>query len=137
MSVDSFEHYNFTLKSLINYTFTVSMSCGYDQQGRSWKEPELTSMRKKGLIVKEYPYKTVFFENILLGCIKECLDGTWSAHSPYNALSVGDIEISGFIDEFYAVRYLHQVIKANYPDEIGDFPCLAWEQEKPQADGNL
>ncbi|NJR19364.1 MAG: hypothetical protein HC785_29260 [Calothrix sp. CSU_2_0] len=103
------------------------MSCGYDHQGNDWKEPELTSMRKRGLIVKEYPYKTILFENILLGYVHECLDDTWSAHSPYNALSVGDMEISGFINEFYAVRYLHQVIKANYPEEIGDLPCLPWE----------
>ncbi len=123
------KYYTFILTSLRNYTFTIGMSCGYDQQGNAWEELELTEMRKKGLIVKEYFQKHVFFQNTLLGYIRECLDDTWLAHSPYNE-PTRDIEIFGFLNEFYAVRYLHQVVKTLYPDEIGDFPCLPWETEQ-------
>jgi hypothetical protein len=74
------KHYLFTLTSLSlkDYTFTISedVSYGYDQQGRAWKESEFTEMRKKGLIVKECFIKNVFFEDILLGYIREGFDGT-------------------------------------------------------------
>lgn len=120
---------NFDLESLKNYQFIIGMPCGYDQQGNAWEELGLTKMRKKGLIVKEYSQKNVFFENTLLGYIQECLDGTWLAHSAYNE-PITDIEIFGFINEFYAVRYLHQFIKQVYPNEIGDFPLLPWESNQ-------
>lgn len=123
------KYYTFTPASLRNYRFTIGMPCGYDQQGNTWEELELAEMRKKGLIVKEYFQKVVFFENTLLGYIQECLDGTWLAHSSYNE-GTRDIEIFGFLNEFYAVRYLHQVVKKLYPNEIGDFPCLPWESDK-------
>ncbi|MBH8563515.1 hypothetical protein I8748_15190 [Nostoc sp. CENA67] len=124
------DHHNFGLVSLKDYTFTLGkeLSCGYDEQGRKWEEPELTEIRKKALIVKECPRKDVFFENIVLGYIQKCLDDTWLAHSPYTSPNM-DMDICGFIDEFYAVRYLHQVIKSVYPDEIRDVPRLPWKQE--------
>ncbi len=40
------------------------------------------------------------------------------------------VEIFSFINEFYAIRFLHQVVKTQYPDEVGEMPQLPWKQEK-------
>lgn len=119
------EHYSFASSSLEGYTFTLSevMSYGYDQQENIWQGDELIEKCKKGLIIKEFSQKVVFFERILLGCIQECPDSTWLAHSPYTT-PILDFNILGFLNEFYAIRYLHQIIKANYPAQIGDIPQL-------------
>lgn len=124
----SVEYHTFSRKYLENYTFTLheELSCGYDREGCAYEESEFTKMQTKGLIVKECSYKSVYFERILLGYIQECFDGTWLAHSPYEFLIKESREVFGFLDEFYAVRFLHQVIKAQYFEEIGDAPDLPW-----------
>jgi hypothetical protein len=115
--------HNFDNPSLANYLFSTSTVCGYDKQGNPWYEEELIEIRLQGLIVQEFIAKSVFFENALLGYIQECPDRTWLSHSAYNE-PIRDIEVFGFINEFYAVVYLHQMIKTVYPDAIGEHPRL-------------
>jgi hypothetical protein len=122
---------NFVFESLDDYTFPLSKSSyGYDREGFIWKDSELIEKQEKGLICTANPRQDVFFENILLGYIQECLDGTWLGHSPYNAFNLGDVAIFGFVNKFYAVRYLHQITKILYPDEIGDFLYVPWEDKQ-------
>ncbi|MEG4312217.1 hypothetical protein QUB36_28675 [Microcoleus sp. AT8-B1] len=130
---------NFTPEPLENYTFTLTqeLDCGYDREGVIRQEPELAEMRKKGLIITAIPRERVFFENILLGYLQECLDGTWLAHSPYNAFDLGDTAVFGFINKFYAVRYLHLVVKVQYPDEIGDILYVPWENKEDEGCGRI
>lgn len=130
---------NFTPEPLENYTFTLTqeLECGYDREGVIRQEPELAEMRKKGLIITASPRESVFFENILLGYLQECLDGTWLAHSPYNAFDLGDTAVFGFINKFYAVRYLHLVVKVQYPDEIGDVLYVPWENKEDEGCGRI
>jgi hypothetical protein len=130
---------NSTPDSLENYTFTFTqgLDCEYDREGLVVQEPEVAEMRKKGLIITADSRQSVFFENILLGYLQECLDGTWLAHSPYNAFDLGDTAVFGFINKFYGVRYLHQVVKAQYPDEIGDFLYLPWEDKESEGYGRI
>ncbi len=40
------------------------------------------------------------------------------------------MEVFGFPNEFYAIRFLHQVVKTQYPDEVGEIPQLPSKQEK-------
>jgi len=130
---------NFTTEPLEDYTFTLTqeLSCGYDREGVMRQGSELTEMCKKGLIITSSPRESVFFENILLGYIQECLDGTWLAHSCYNAFDLGDTAVFGFVNKFYAVRYLHQVVKSQYQDEIGDFLYLPWEDKELEGYGTI
>ncbi len=130
---------NFTPNSLEDYTFTLTqgLDCEYDREGLVVQEPEVAEMRKKGLIITANSRQCVFFENILLGYLQECLDGTWLANSPYNAFGLGDTAVFGFINKFYGVRYLHQVVKAQYPDEIGDFLYLPWEDKESEGYGTI
>jgi hypothetical protein len=90
-------------------------------------------MREQGLIIKEYPEKTVVVgeKGSLLGYIRECFDGTWLAHSSYFFGYMDIVEVSGFKNEFYAVRYLHQVMVAAFPDTAyAPVPDLPWQSEK-------
>lgn len=130
---------NYTPDSLEDYTFTLAqeLDCEYDREGFVVQEPEVAEMRKKGLIITADSRQCVFFENILLGYLQECLDGTWLAHSPYNAFDLGDTAVFGFINKFYAVRYLHQIVKVQYPDEIGDFLYLPWEDKELEGYGTI
>lgn len=133
-----FEYHDFNSNLLQAYFFDLSkdneIACGYDRQGLAWRGQELAEMRMKGLIVKECPCKHVFLKNLksLLGYIQECFDGTWLAHSVYYPPNMDGMEVTGFINEFYAVRYLHQVAFAKYPQELGDPPCLPWEQAEKE-----
>jgi hypothetical protein len=115
--------YKFPSSDLQRYTFTLSdiTAYGYDQQRVIWQGSELEELRNQGLIVKECPRMNVFFEDILLGSVQECLNGTWLAHSPYTTPDL-DLNVLGFANEFYAIRFLHQIIKTKYPDEIDDIP---------------
>ncbi|MDZ8134051.1 MAG: hypothetical protein RM049_01965 [Nostoc sp. DedQUE04] len=124
---------------LSNYKFYTSgwdypeQICGYDRQGHSWRGEELLAMREQGLIIKECPEKTVVVGDkvSLLGYIRECLDGTWLAHSCYSFGHMDMVEVSGFKKEFYAVRYLHQVMDAAFPDTAYDpIPELPWQHKK-------
>ncbi|WP_377479963.1 MAG: hypothetical protein P2A85_11505 [Microcoleus anatoxicus] len=130
---------NYTPDSLENYTFTLSqkLDCGYDRQGLVWQGLEVEEMRKKGLIITADSRQGVFFENMLLGYLQECLDGTWLAQSCYNAFDLGDTAVFGFVNKFYAVRYLHQVVKAKYPNEIGDFLYVPWENKEDEGYGTI
>lgn len=130
---------NFTPDSLEDYTFTLTqeLDCEYDREGLVVQKPEVAEMRKKGLIITADSRQSVFFENILLGYLQECLDGTWLAHSPYNAFGLGDTAVFGFINKFYGVRYLHQVVKVQYPNEIGDFLYLPWEDKELEGYGTI
>ena len=130
---------NYTPDSLENYTFTLTqkLDCGYDREGLVVQEPEAEEMRKKGLIITADSRQGVFFENMLLGYLQECLDGTWLAHSCYNAFDLGDTAVFGFINKFYGVRYLHQVVKAKYPNEIGDFLYVPWEDKEDEGYGTI
>ncbi|MEG4169609.1 MULTISPECIES: hypothetical protein [unclassified Microcoleus] len=130
---------NSTPDSLEDYTFTLTqeLDCEYDREGLVVPEPEVAEMRRKGLIITADSRQCVFFENILLGYLQECLDGTWLAHSPYNPFGLGDTAVFGFINKFYGVRYLHQVVKVQYPDEIGDFIYLPWEDKELEGYGTI
>lgn len=90
-------------------------------------------MREQGLIIKECPEKTVVMgdKKALLGYIRECFDSTWLAHSSYFFGDMGIVEVGGFKDEFYAVRYLHEVMEAAFPNIVYDpVPDLPWKDEK-------
>lgn len=98
-------------------------------------------MRQQGLIVKECPEKIVIVgeQGSLLGYIRESLDDTWLAHSSYFFGDMDVVEVNGFKDEFYAVRYLHQVMIAAFPniehDPVPDLPqqhgkCIQEQHEK-------
>ncbi|MEZ2277232.1 MAG: hypothetical protein ACBR12_09985 [Microcoleus sp.] len=130
---------NSTPDSLEDYTFTFTqeLDCEYDREGLVVQEPEVAEMRKKGLIITADSRQCVFFENILLGYLQQCLDGTWLAHSPYNAFDLGDTAVFGFINKFYAVRYLHLVVKVQYPDEIGDILYVPWENKEDEGCGRI
>lgn len=128
-----FEHHDFNSNLLQAYFFISTddeIGCGYDRQGIAWRGKELAERRMKGLIVKECPCKHVFLKNLgsLLGYIQECFDGTWLAHSVYYPPNMDGMAVAGFINEFYAVRYLHQIAFATYPQEVGYPPCLPWQQ---------
>jgi len=130
---------NSTPDSLEDYTFTLTqeLDCEYDREGLVVQGPDVAEMRKKGLIITADSRQSVFFENILLGYLQQCLDGTWLAHSPYNAFDLGDTAVFGFINKFYAVRYLHLAVKVQYPDEIGDFLYLPWEDKESEGCGRI
>ena len=130
-----------TLNFLKDYTLTLNEQwyCGYDQQGYSWQEPELSEKRKQGLIVKECNAEIVFFKRSLIGYIQENFDGSWFARSPYLPVGGDGVEIAGFMNKFYAVRYLHYIALARYPDSIEKLPksiCLPWEQEQHEEDNS-
>lgn len=123
---------------LKDYTFTLNEEwyCGYDQQGYPWQEPELSEKRIQGLIIKECNAETVFFKRSLIGYIQETFDGSWLACSPYLPVGGDGVEISGFMNKFYAVRYLHHIALAQYPDSIEKFPksiYLPWEQDESRV----
>lgn len=132
--VQSFIH-----PSLSNYKFSASswdypeLICGYDQQGHSWRGEDLLAMRQQGLIIKDCPEKTVVVgeKKSLLGYIQESFDSTWLAHSCYFWGDMDIVDVNGFKNEFYAVRYLHQVMAAAFPNiKYDPIPDLPWEQEK-------
>ncbi|AUT03956.1 hypothetical protein CLI64_28210 [Nostoc sp. CENA543] len=131
----SYDFQAFSCPSLSNYKVSTSTweypdrICGYDQQGHSWRGTELVAIRQKGLIIKECAEKTILLGEMghLLGYIRECFDCTWLASSCYFA---DILEISGFKSEFYAVRYLHQVMEAAFPNiKYAPVPPLCWENE--------
>lgn len=131
----SYNFQPFSCPSLSNYKVSTSTweypdrICGYDQQGHSWRGAELGAMRHKVLIIKECPEKTILLGEMghLLGYIRECFDCTWLASSCY---FVDILEVSGFKNEFYAVRYLHQVMEAVFPNiEYDPVPTLPWRNE--------
>ena len=123
------EYHKFQIPGLEKYSFSIDrdLSYGYDRKGVIWQEPELTEMQKKGAIVKEYPYKVILGKGGFLGCIQECLDGSWLASTVYFEPI---IETLGFINQFYAVRFLHQTINVKYPQTVDDVPFLPSEPEK-------
>lgn len=135
MMSDSFQPH--ICPSLTNYKISTSIwgdperICGYDQQGNSWWGEELQARRAQGLIIKECPEKTVFVvgeKGCLLGYIRECFDDTWLASTCYFPCIV---EVSGLKNEFYAVRYLHQVLEAAFPNiEYDPVPALPGHNEK-------
>lgn len=116
-------HHNFSFKFLDRYKFTLSEInvYVYDSQGKIWREPEIFEKIEKRDIVRIMPQKWVSFSKSrgILGYIQECPDGTWLAHSSYyiNEKSLLDgTEIFGFSDEFFAIRYLHQIMGAAFLD---------------------
>jgi hypothetical protein len=112
------------LHSLKNYLYSIGDSCGYDDRGNTWCGSDLEEMRKKGLITLEFPMKHILFGYGVLGYIRECPDGTWLAHHCST-----EVEILGFVDEFYAVLYLHQLDDfQDTSDEIGDILKLPWDK---------
>jgi hypothetical protein len=117
-------YFKFSLHSLRNYLYSIGDSYGYDDRGNTWYGSDLEEMRRKGLIILEFPMKHILFGYGILGYIRECPDGTWLAHHCST-----EIEILGFVDEFYAVLYLHQLDNfQDSDDEIGGIPKLPWEQ---------
>lgn len=114
----------FSCPSLKNYQFRVSgfeypeRTCGYDLQGKMVRGEEFLAQRKRGTIVKECPEKTVILgqKGHLLGYVRETFDGTWLAHRCYFSASLDFIEVNGFRNEFYAIRYLHEIMDSVFPD---------------------
>ncbi len=62
--------------------------------------------------------------HILFGYIQETFDDTWLAHSLNYPVILDGIEFFGFANEFYAIRFLHQVRQAKYSDKLGEIPPL-------------
>lgn len=138
-------YHNFDSESLSNYCFQWSLldhysdedgdyfdhydTYGIDSRGIIYRGSRLMSMRGEGLIIREFRKKLVFAKTTLLyfGSIQETTDGNWFAHSPYNPHKMSLIQVSGFSNEFYAVRYLHQVgrSRSRYPEEWGEVPRVA------------
>ena len=91
---------------------------GYDKQGREWKGTKLLNLRQQDKITKEFVENSVFLHGgVLLGYIRECPDSTWLAHSCYLE-SMDYVELYGFKNKFYAVRYLHEIIIKCFPSEV-------------------
>ena len=126
-----FQKYDFSLESLKDYFFELDEEkfCGYDEQGKEWYGEELIEKSRQGLIVKESPSQMVFHRKRggLLGYIHETFDGSWWAYSPYYPPRMSWIDVFGFRNEFYAVRYLHQVSNSQFPDNPQEIPCLPEE----------
>ncbi|MBE9115243.1 hypothetical protein IQ249_04945 [Lusitaniella coriacea LEGE 07157] len=140
--------YCFTLEVLKNYKYDLieECYCGYDNQGNIfWEGSNLSEIKNKGLIVKECPSKYAYFEHptlngIPLGQVQGNFDSTWFAHSIVHVENKYMGEVAGFIDEFYAVRFLHQIAitQAKYPEkQENDFsmlPHLPWEFQDFQGE---
>lgn len=132
---------SFQNELLQNYYFLLSQSndldgirCGYDAQGYEWRGKKLAHLRRNGKISQEFEPKTVLLDKrnqALLGYIRESLDSTWLAHSCYYPAQMDGVEIYGFKSEFYAVRYLHEVMANFFPNiEYEPLPRLPWEDKK-------
>ena len=84
---------------------------GYSKKGDMWFGKQLSEKRQEGLVSQEFPKKAIFStENCLLGRIEETPDGSWWAHGPYYPDELRWIDVFGFSSEFYAVRYLCQIV---------------------------
>ena len=129
MLFDIDEHYSFSLESLKKYTFTKSDEkiFGYDNNGKIIKKSDIEEAIINKKISKIFPRQYVYFADITLGYIQECPDGTWLAHSSYHIDSPLDgVEVFGFVNEFYAVRYLHSVLEAVFTEDVEVPPKLDW-----------
>jgi hypothetical protein len=130
------KQYAFSAEELKDYFFELKETLfGYDQQGQVWEGEELIEMRTKGLIVKEFPHKTVFHRKTLslLGFIEETFDKTWWAYSPYRPPKMSLMDTFGFSDEFYAVRYLHQILCSRFPNDVQEIKSFPKKQLVSQA----
>ena len=128
----SFKEYSFTDEPFVNYRFDVreELSYGYDKQGHLWRGKEFTKLWQQGLIIKECLYQDVFLDNALIGYMQQEKDGTWLAHSLFYPKEMSDMGVSGFVNEFYAALYLHQIALSQYPESVEEIPCLPWERKK-------
>lgn len=120
---------SFSSACLEKYKFTIceEKSYGYDQDGNTWQGLELKERCLQATIKREFPWKNVFFDNALIGCIQEITDGTWLALSPFYPPEMLGMQVYGFSDEFYAIRYLHQIVLAYYEECIEGVSQLPWE----------
>ena len=79
----------------------------------------------------DYPKKDIFLEELdaLIGYVQKYNDGIWFSYSPYYPQTTGKVEAIGFISEFYAVRYLYQIVAAFFYDLVDEtiIPPLPWE----------
>ena len=97
---------------------------GWDVDGVIYHGYQLVWKRKKELIIKDSIPKSIFYRKTFgyLGFIQETTDGAWFVNSPYAFNHHFSLYISGFRNEFYAVRYLHQMTLSRFPDSIDLLP---------------
>ena len=111
------------------YTFTINMklSYGYDQDGKICEGLELRQKQQQEQINEEFYCKNIFIDSVLIGYISQTRDGNWFAISSCVPSVVQDIKNYGFKNEFYAIRYLHQVAYFYYPECVEEVSSLPWE----------
>jgi hypothetical protein len=73
----------------------------------------------KGIYIQELDAK--------VGCIQQVSDSLWMANSFYHPQNMSGLKVVGFLNEFYASRYLFQVAEVFFPDAVNDIPELPWK----------
>ena len=122
-------HQSFKSEDLGIYTFTINLELpyGYDQDGKICEGLELKQKRQQGQINGEFHRKNIFIDGTLIGYVSQTKDSNWFAISSCTPSTAQDIKNYGFKNEFYAIRYLHQVAHFYYPECVEEISSLPWE----------
>ncbi|NJK64643.1 MAG: hypothetical protein HC921_19845 [Synechococcaceae cyanobacterium SM2_3_1] len=128
MTLNYETYHTFKDTKLADYRFTMELDdesgiLGFDSIGNSYIGDDFIQMKKKELIVLERPIMHIYFvEGTLLGRISKNIDQTYIAGPLYFAGEY--FSVSGFIDEFFAVRFLVQSLRTKYSDTRISIPLL-------------
>ncbi|NEQ98572.1 MAG: hypothetical protein F6K30_17930 [Cyanothece sp. SIO2G6] len=121
--MDERQVYFFDDERLRNFDFWLSESdFGYGEDGNMFWGEELEQRRKKGGNHHEYLHKLVFMSSgsdrgTYFGSIEATPDNSVWAHGPYYPPSLWYLDVFGFENEYYAIRYLCQVLNISLTRE--------------------